>query len=169
MDNPDNLDVLLRIGEAVGLEQVSPAHFSAGFDLQTNAAGASRGRLRYFKRANQSVVAVQLALEGVGFAYQKWGGTQNCKAGDWLVDNNGDIYTIDAETFARTYQQVGHGRYVKATPVWAEVAKEPGRVKTKEGSTEYAPGDYLVFNEEDGGDAYAVEASTFEAMYEPAN
>jgi len=29
-------------------------------------------------------------------------------------------------------------------------------------------GDYLVFNEEQGGDAYAVTSEKFEAMYEPA-
>jgi patatin-like phospholipase/acyl hydrolase len=166
MDNPDNLDALLKIGEAVGTAQVSPAHFRTGFDLQTEAAGPSGGRKRYVKRANQAVVAVQLALEGAGFSYEKWGGRQKCKAGDWLVNNNGDIYTVDAESFARTYQRVGDGKYVKTAPVWAEVAKERGRVETKEGSTEYQRGDYLVFNEEDGGDAYAVSAGKFEEMYE---
>ena len=122
----------------------------------------------YVKRANQSVVAVQLALDGAGFTYQKWGGSQTCKAGDWLVNNDGDVYTVDAESFGRTYERVGDGKYVKTTPVWAEVAKASGRVQTKEGATEYQAGDYLVFNQENGGDAYAVSARKFNAMYEPA-
>jgi len=124
-------------------------------------------RLKYVKRANQSVVAVQLALDTAGFKYQKWGGVQQCKAGDWIVNNLGDVYTVDRDTFERTYRQVGPGTYVKITPVWAEVAREAGCVRTKEGVTHYRRGDYLVFNEEQGGDAYAVKAENFEAMYEP--
>jgi hypothetical protein len=123
-------------------------------------------RLKYVKRADQAVVAVQLALDTDGFTYQKWGGPQMCKAGDWIVDNGGDIYTVDRETFARTYRQVDDGRYVKVTPVWAERAVNEGRVKTKEGTTHYKRGDYLVFNDENGNDGYAVEAEKFTAMYE---
>ncbi|MCL4846856.1 MAG: hypothetical protein KJ066_10005 [Acidobacteria bacterium] len=126
-------------------------------------------RRKYRKRANQAVVAVQLALDTAGFTYEKWGGTQTCKAGDWIVDNDGDVYTVDRTTFERTYRDVGEGRFVKTTPVWAEVAREAGQVQTKEGVTHYDAGDYLVFNEEDGGDAYAVSAAKFEAMYELAD
>lgn len=123
-------------------------------------------RRKYLKRANESVVAVQLALDTVGFTYEKWGGVQQCKPDDWIVNNNGDVYTVDRETFERTYRQVGVGTYVKIAPVWAEVAQEAGSVQTKEGVTHYLPGDYLVFNEEHGGDAYAVSADKFKAMYE---
>jgi uncharacterized protein len=167
MDDPGNMDALLELGQAVGREQVSPAHFASTFDLQPDGPARS-GRMRYVKRPSQSVVAVQLALEGSGFTYEKWGGTQTCKAGDWLVDNNGDVYTVEAATFARTYERVGDGKFVKTTPVWAEVARTGGRVQTKEGTTAYEAGDYLVFNEESGGDAYAVSAHKFEEMYEPA-
>ena len=44
-------------------------------------------RLKYVKRSDQVVVAVQLALETTGFTYRKWGGVQTCKAGDWIVNN----------------------------------------------------------------------------------
>ena len=125
-------------------------------------------RLKYIKRAGQTVVAVQFALETDGFTYRKWGGVQRCKAGDWIVNNDDDVYTVDRETFERTYRQVGAGTYVKITPVWAAVAAEAGCVQTKEGETHYRTGDYLVFNEEQGGDAYAVSADKFEAMYERA-
>lgn len=125
-------------------------------------------RLKYVKRANQVVVAVQLALDTTGFTYHKWGGVQRCKAGDWIVNNDGDIYTVDRETFESTYRRVSIGMYVKCTPVWAEVAPEKGCVQTKEGVTHYSAGDYLVFNQEHGGDAYAVSAKKFETMYERA-
>ena len=64
-------------------------------------------------------------------------------------------------------RSVGPGAFIKTTPVWAEVATSPGSVATKEGSTDYQAGDYLVSNNEDGSDAYAIDKTTFEAMYDP--
>jgi hypothetical protein len=125
-------------------------------------------RRRYVKRPGQFVVAVQMDVETAGFTYRKWGGTQTCKGGDWLVNNNGDTYSVDRETFARTYRQTGPGTYVKSTPVWAEVAVTAGAIPTKEGATQYQAGDYLVYNEQDGGDGYAVSKEKFERMYEPS-
>ena len=123
---------------------------------------------RYRKRPDEYVIAVQLDLVTDGFTYEKWGAEQTCKAGDWVVDNAGDVYTIDGEAFARTYRRIGPGQYAKTTPVWARVAEKPGQVETLEGVTHYQAGDYLVFNREDGGDPYAISAAKFEAMYEPA-
>jgi hypothetical protein len=123
-------------------------------------------RRQYVKRASQFVVAVQVALQTEGFTYEKWGSTQTCKPGDWLVNNDGDTYTIDRDTFARTYTPMGPGTYFKTTTVWAEVASEAGEVRTKEGTTHYEPGDYLVYNKPDGSDAYAVSRTVFERMYE---
>jgi hypothetical protein len=125
-------------------------------------------RRKYRKRPTEFVIAVQLDLETDGFTYRKWGSTQTCKAGDWLVNNAGDTYTVDRESFERTYRPTGHGTYVKSTPVWAEVATSAGEVPTKEGATQYVVGDYLVYNQEGGGDAYAVAKAEFERMYEPA-
>ena len=51
--------------------------------------------------------------------------------------------------------------------VWAEIAGEAGSVATKEGRSHYERGDYLVYNDESGEDAYCVSAAKFEAMYEP--
>ena len=123
-------------------------------------------RLKYLKRSTEFVVAVQVDLDMDGFTYQKWGAAQRCKQGDWLVNNRGDVYTVDRETFARTYRASGPATYVKSTPVWAEAAKTAGGIATKEGVTHYGPGDYLVYNEPDGGDGYAVEKAEFERMYE---
>jgi hypothetical protein len=126
-------------------------------------------RHQYVKRVTQFVVAVQVNLDTPGFTYQKWGGTQTCKAGDWLINNDGETYTVDRESFARTYEKTGPGTYVKRAPVWAEVASASGDVATKEGATHYEAGDYLVSNEPDGRDPYAVARDTFERMYEPVS
>jgi hypothetical protein len=123
-------------------------------------------RRRYRRRPDRPVAAVQLNLDTDGFAYRKWGAEQHCKAGDWIVDNEGDVYTVDADSFAATYRAVAPGAFVKTTPIWAERAERDGDVATKEGRTHYASGDYLVSNQEDGSDAYAIGAAKFEAMYE---
>ena len=124
-------------------------------------------RRRYRKRADQFVTAVQFKLDTDGFVYQKWGAEQRCKPGDWLVDNNGDVYTVDAETFESTYRELSSGVYVKKTPIWAKVATEAGVVRTKEGQSHYEAGDYLVSNNEDGtDDDYCISAAKFESMYE---
>jgi hypothetical protein len=125
-------------------------------------------RRKYLKKPTSFVVAVRLDLETEGFTYQKWGGTQTCKAGDWVVNNDGDIYTVDGDTFARTYRSVTPGVYMKITPVWATVAKQAGQIRTKEGVTRYKAGAYLVYNDPEGEDGYAVDADSFEEMYEPA-
>src|SRR6058998_1148211 len=133
--------------------------------LRRNQVGIKR---KYKKKQDTPVTAVRLDLDTEGFEYNKWGGRQVCKRGDWLVDNNGDKYTVSQESFAKTYKLVGEGRYQKTAPVWAEVAEKAGKVKTKEGETEYEAGDYLVYNNEDGTDAYAVNAEKFESMYQLA-
>lgn len=123
-------------------------------------------RLRYKKKSNQYVIAVQLNLDTDGFTYRKWGAEQRCKSGDWLLDNKGDFYSVDKDVFERTYRQVKPGYYVKSTPIWAEVATLAGSVITKEGKSHYQAGDYLVSNNEDGTDAYCISADKFESMYE---
>lgn len=124
-------------------------------------------RQRFRRKSDQAVSAVRLLLDFDGFSYQKWGDTQRAAAGDWLVDNNGDVYTVSAETFARTYREASPGRWAKVVPVWAERASEPGSVATQEGQTHYEAGDWLVSNREDGEDAYAISAEKFEKLYKP--
>jgi squalene cyclase len=124
-------------------------------------------RRRYRRKPSAAVTAVRLDLQTDGFTYRKWGGEQKCKRGDWVVDNNGDVYTVDGDVFARTYRQVGPGIYVKTTPVWAEVAEKGGVIETIEGQSRYAPGDYIVFNDKEGTDGYCVSAREFEELYEP--
>ncbi|WP_105031277.1 hypothetical protein [Arthrobacter ruber] len=124
-------------------------------------------RKQYRRTPDQHVVAIPLRLDTPGFSYRKWGAEQHCKPGDWLVDNDGDIYTVDADVFAATYRQLSLGAYVKTSPVWAEQAVKSGSIATKEGRTHYFKGDYVVFNNEDGTDGYAMSAEKFESRYEP--
>ena len=123
-------------------------------------------RRRYRRRPDQAVTAVQLPLDLDEFTYRKWGDTQRARSGDWLVENDGDVYTVSADSFARTYQAVSPGRWLKTTPIWAERAEKAGSVATSEGRTHYDAGDWLVSNHEDGSDAYAIGAAKFERMYE---
>ena len=51
-------------------------------------------RRKYLKRADQTVIAVPLAFETSGFAYEKWGSTQHCKPGVWNVQNHDEVYTV---------------------------------------------------------------------------
>ena len=125
-------------------------------------------RRKYHKKANRPVVAVRLDLDTKGIAYRKWGAMQRAKRGDWLVDNRGDVYTVDGRVFARTYKQLRPGVYVKTAPVWAEIATKAGSIKTKEGASHYKRGDYLVFNDRSGRDGYCVSAARFKAMYRRA-
>jgi len=122
-------------------------------------------RCRYRKKVDQFVIAVQLDLATDGLRYRKWGGEQRAKRRDWLVDNAGDIYTVDRKVFAKTYKHLRPGLYLKTTPVWAEVAAAPGTVRTREGASRYRKGDYIVSNDRTGTDSYCMSASKFRAMY----
>ena len=109
---------------------------------------------------------MQLNLETDGFQYNKWGGEQRCSSGDWLVNNDGDFYTIRDDVFASTYKEVAPVQFVKTTLVWACKAPDAGQVETNEGIAKYKRGDYWVANNLDGYDAYAVTKAKFEEMYE---
>ena len=126
-------------------------------------------RRKYRRKPSSVVTAVRVDLDMSGFTYRKWGAEQRCKRGDWIVESDGDVYTVDGDVFARTYRPITAGVYLKITPIWAEVAESAGSIETKEGRSHYASGDYLVFNEEDGGDGYCVKREKFEAMYDPAS
>ena len=120
---------------------------------------------KYKKKKSQIVVGVQLTLETNGFNYNKWGSQQFCKAGDWLVNNDGECYTVDQESFASTYSEVALGQYIKTSPIWAKQAKTAGSITTKEGRSAYQVGDYIACNNEDGTDTYSISKDKFERTY----
>jgi len=133
----------------------------------TTKRGRGAGKLRqYRKKAGNEVAAVRVDLDTDGFTYEKWGGTQQCKAGDWIVFNKGDTYTVDADTFDDTYSEVRPGLYLKTTTIWATEASQAGSIRTKEGSTKYEKGDYIVYNDKDGQDGYAISKDKFDELYE---
>ncbi|MEB3321396.1 MAG: patatin-like phospholipase family protein [Synechococcaceae cyanobacterium] len=171
MDDPRPLRQLLALGRRAGEAKLRAEHFPAVFDLPRRAdstAAAPEGRRAYRSRPGRSVQAIRLTLATEGLRYRKWGALQTAKQGDWIVDTGSDVYTVDGETFARTYRPVGDGRYEKHSTVWAVPATADGVVPTKEGETHYRAGDYLVCNQADGGDTYAVPRAKFEQLYEPA-
>lgn len=146
-----------------GTALVSPLGSPGGAKLEV----LMTARRRYRRRAGTRVAAVQLDLETPGFSYRKWGANQRCKAGDWLVKNGEETYTVDRQAFARTYCQVGLGVYEKVAPVWAEPAVTPGAIETLEGPTHYDRGDYLVYENADGRQGWAIDATRFKELYEP--
>ena len=126
------------------------------------------GTLRKYRRKERTTItAVRVDRDTEGFTYKKWGGTQCCKAGDWIVNNASDTYTIDADAFAKTYREVSVGVYEKQVSIWAERAEVAGVIRTKEGSTAYETGDMIVFNDTERTEGYAMSAKTFESLYEP--
>ncbi len=123
-------------------------------------------RKAYRKRPQYDVTAVQLDLDFDQWQHQKWGHRQVCRSGDWLINNNDDVYTVDKAYFRDHYQRISVGRYKKIGEVWAEVAASDGEISTIEGSTRYHAGDYLVFDREQKGQGYAIKKIVFERMYE---
>jgi hypothetical protein len=120
---------------------------------------------KYYQKNNLYVTAMPLALDGSELKYQKWGGTQKAKEGDWLVCREGEYYTVEKESFSKTYKHVKDNTYSKSAPVWAEIAVDSGEISTKEGKTAYRAGDYLVYNNENKQDGYAIKKEKFESMY----
>lgn len=120
---------------------------------------------RYKRRENTTVTAVKIDLGTDGFQYQKWGGVQIARRGDWLVDNMGDVYTIDGQVFEDTYSEVSPGRYKRNSFVWAEEAKIDGRVKSTSGFTYYYAGDMIAYNSEEKTDGWAMEKERFFKLY----
>src|ERR1041385_1988859 len=121
---------------------------------------------RYKRRQQTLVIAIQLDLDTEGLTYRKWGGTQHAKRGDWIVNNQGDVYTVDAASFRTRYQEASLGLYQKVGDVWSEKATSAGAIETKEGTTDYGPGDFLVFNDPDRKDGYAMKPDIFHRLYE---
>ena len=121
---------------------------------------------KFQKRKDKLVVAVQLNLKTNGIDYIKWGSTQHAKAGDWIIDNNGECYTVDSESFASTYEMVSPGMYYKTSAVWAVQAGCYGTIETKEGTSSFCPDDYIVYNDNQFNDGYCISRKKFESMYE---
>jgi hypothetical protein len=101
------------------------------------------------------------------FKYHKWGDTQQCKPYDWLVrTHTGEVYTIDEKSFLNTYTPISDVHYEKTVGVYAHQSDEDGSIKTKEGITHYKAGDWIVFNDKELTDGYAISDDKFRKLYE---
>ena len=181
MDNAKPVKPLLNLGRTAAMAKVKDDHFPASFDLpaanpstttqpvrsQSADANPCDGCRIYRQREGKQVHAIRLNLDLDAFSFRKWGGLQKAKRGDWLIERDGDTYTVDAEVFARTYQQIGPATYVKQSSVWAKPADSDGVILTREGGTHYRKGDYLVWNDPEGLDGYAISRDKFENLYAP--
>ncbi|MFN9548286.1 MAG: patatin-like phospholipase family protein [Cyanobacteriota bacterium] len=196
MDNAKPKLELLELGRVAADDKVLADHFPPAFDMAVTSdqvesfkqAGAPAqttttpqsppvttsteqpqllGEVKtYRQREGTQVTAIRLNLEVESFTYHKWGGLQTCKAGDWIVEREGSVHTVAAESFARTYKQIGPATYIKQASVWAAPAGRDGVIKTKEGGTHYQQGDYLVWNDPERKDGYAISKDIFESLYE---
>lgn len=124
---------------------------------------------RYLKKGDNLVFALQLNLPEAEIHYKKWGDEQTAKEGDWLVKNGGETYTVDRASFDQTYRKIDDQTYQKIAPVWAGVAQADGKIATKEGFTHYRAGDYLVYNNADKTDGYAITKQDFDEAYVEEN
>lgn len=118
----------------------------------------------YRKKATHTVFAIQASIKG-NIYYEKWDHNQKATEGDYLVDNEGDVYTVEKVTFESTYTEVGDHRYAKTALVKAEQATESGKIRTLEGLSSHNAGDYIVHNPRQG-DVYVVPQNEFESVYE---
>jgi hypothetical protein len=123
--------------------------------------------LNKFVRKAIPVTAIQIDFDKVSFTYHKWGSDQKATSGDWIVNTNGDIFTVPREIFARSYKMIGHGQYLQTGDVWVRHTIEPGFLKTNNGKVNYKAGDYLVFNDPEGNHGIVVKPNIFTEFYLP--
>ena len=173
MDNPKPKELLLKLGYLAAARKISEDHFPQAFDLVCQdgrtvetapiLAGSVR---RYVQRPGNTVHAIQMTLGIESLTYRRWGDLQSAKDGDWLVERDGQVHTVDADSFTRTYRKVGPALYEKQSTVWAAPAGADGWIQTHEGKTHYRAGDFLVWNNADKTDGYAIEKERFESLYQ---
>jgi len=189
MDNAKAKHQLLELGRTAAADKVFAEHFPPAFDLPPTPLqpapppfqaaepslqavspapepGLPAGVSTYRQRESAQVTAIQLNLEMEAFTFRKWGALQTCRPGDWIVERNGSVHTVAADSFARTYKKIGPATYVKQATVWAVPAASAGVIATKEGETHYKQGDVLVWNDKEGTDGYAIRKDIFESLYE---
>ena len=91
----------------------------------------------------------------------------SASAGDWMLSDGGDHWSVAPDVFAASYEPVGDGRYAKTATVTAIQLTAPFAVDTLEGVATGAAGDWLVRNPT--GECWPVPAETFSKRYELAS
>jgi len=113
------------------------------------------------------IVPIKALQLDMPVSYEKWGGIQNAKSGDWLIFKGGEIYSCDRQVFEDTYRPLEggeKGQFYKDACIEAHVAEAGGTVATLEGTSAFEAGDYIVTNP--GGDMYVIRADKFHLLYE---
>lgn len=130
----------------------------------------SEALLKYKRRPGNEVQAIQLPQLAHSMIYIAWGAEQSANTGDWLIRSTaGEVWTVEKKSFEHTYCPVINrpGWFDKFAPVWAKRATEAGVVKTKEGESAYAAGDYICYSGGNTTDVWPLAQSAFEMRYEP--
>jgi hypothetical protein len=91
------------------------------------------------------------------------GSTLKGSAGDWLLNDGTTQWTVSAEAFANTYEEVSPGTWHKTGTVWAQRLSSCADVETPEGIARAEVGDWLVGSPEAG--AWPVSNDIFQHRY----
>jgi hypothetical protein len=95
------------------------------------------------------------------------GADLRAEAGDWeLVDDDGDRWTVAADTFTRSYQRSPDGHYRKRELIDAVRLTGRAEISTLEGAATAEIGDWLL--RDAVGAVWPVPDGTFRARYRPA-
>lgn len=124
---------------------------------------------QYERRPDGLIIAIQirLDLEAGGIAYRKWDSEQWGKRGDWLINDDGDTYTVSAENFANDYELSESGLYRNTAKVWAEEATGSGFVEIRGGTAPFVEGNMLVFSDPDRKEGQVFFYNKFNRLYRP--
>lgn len=128
----------------------------------TNPTELLGGAKRY--RSTVAVHATRLA------APRTWrtarGSELSAAAGDWLLTDGVEEWTVAAQVFTRTYDELPDGRYVKHALVEAVRTERPVEVATLEGPARAEAGDWVLRGVD--GEVWTTTDAFFRAHYAPA-
>jgi PGDYG protein len=96
------------------------------------------------------------------------GAPMRAEPGDWeLTDEQGNRWTVEPETFARSYRRQPDGRYAKHELVDAVQLTYPLEVPTTEGVSTARIGDWLL--RDAAGAVWPVPDQQFRVRYRPVD
>lgn len=93
------------------------------------------------------------------------GSALSARAGDWLITDGVQEWTVEADIFARTYRRLPDGRFAKDAPVDAVRTDRPLDVPTLEGVARAEAGDWVLRGVD--GELWPVSDAYFRSTYTP--
>lgn len=94
------------------------------------------------------------------------GDAMRARAGDWLVEQGSEEWTVAAAVFEERYEEVRPGVFRSRQAIRAVRVEEPLEIETLEGWVHAASGDLLALGP--AGDVWPIPAERFAATYRPA-